>query len=82
MHCLASDYAAAVPPKVNRTKQHTVAVDEELWNDCLLIAGVRREVLSQLLRQRLYAYREENATLLAAVKAAQSPSSPTEMHED
>ena len=57
---------------VRRTTQHTVGVDDELWQDCLLIARARRTKLSQVIRDLLVSYREAHAGLLAQIKAEQA----------
>jgi hypothetical protein len=56
--------------KVQRTTQHTVGVDDELWADCMAIASARRERVSQVIRRKLVEYRDENAALLREIKAA------------
>lgn len=72
MRCPVTDYALGMPPKVNRTTQHTVGVDDELWADCMAIGKVRRQRMSEVIRAGLVAYREENRALLDEIKAAAS----------
>lgn len=69
MHCPVTDYAPGMPP-VRRTTQHTVGVDDELWADCMAIAKVRRQRISEVLRAALVAYREQNRALLTEIKAS------------
>jgi hypothetical protein len=69
-----------VPPKTKRTTQHTVGVDDELWGDCLLIAGARRETLSQVVRAGLVGYRAENRPLLDEIKAKQPDDAAPDTH--
>ena len=59
-------YSQCVPPRKARrgVRQHTVGVDDELWDDCVLIAKERRETLSNVLRARLVEYREEHRAVL------------------
>jgi hypothetical protein len=57
-----------VSPYVRKTPQRTVAVDDELWDDCLAIAKVRRQKLSDVLRSALVTYRLENQALLDEIK--------------
>lgn len=66
MQCPVSDYAAGMP-KVQRTTQHTVGVDDELWADCKAIAAIRRERVSQVIRRKLVEYRNEHRDLLDEV---------------
>lgn len=54
--------------KVQRTTQHTVGVDDDLWNDCLALAKVERTTLSQVIRNSLVTYRRERLALLAEIK--------------
>jgi len=61
-------------PPVRRTTQHTVGVDDELWADCMAIAKVRRQRLSEVIRGALVAYREQNRDLLAQIHAASDDS--------
>jgi rhamnogalacturonyl hydrolase YesR len=63
-------------PTARRTTQHTVGVEDELWNDCLLIARARHTKLSQVVRDLLVDYREEHADLLDRLKAEQAPRDP------
>lgn len=67
--CPFTDYAGDVA-KVDRTTQHTIGVDDELWRDCMAIAKVRRERVSQVVRRKLVEYRQENSTLLDEIKRA------------
>lgn len=76
MQCTVTDYAANVP-KVDRTTQHTVGVDDELWNDCMAIAKVRRETLSGVLRSALVVYRLQNQAVLDELKRGPSPDART-----
>lgn len=69
IRCPVTDYAAEMPP-VRRTTQHTVGVDDELWDDCMDIAKARRETLSQVIRSALRTYREENARLLRELRTS------------
>lgn len=57
-------------PKAQRTTQHTIGVDDELWSDCMAIAGARRERVSQVIRRKLVDYRDEHRALLDEIKAA------------
>lgn len=75
MHCLGSDYARGMPP-VRRTAQRTVAVDDELWHDCMAIAKARRQKLSEVLRAALVDYRAANLGLLMQIKDA-TPRDPS-----
>lgn len=76
MQCPVSAYDADVPT-VRKTKQRTVVVDDELWADCHLIARARRTRVSDVIRAKLLEFRDENADLLAEVKAA----TPADAHE-
>jgi len=58
-------------PSIRRTTQHTVGVDDELWDDCMAIAKARRETMSQVIRAALVDYRAANATLLRELRADQ-----------
>lgn len=64
-------YSECVPPRRNRrdVRQHTVAVDDQLWNDCVAIAAEKRETVSAVLRARLVAYRDENRALLDEIRS-------------
>lgn len=62
-------------PPVRRTTQHTVGVDDELWNECLAIAKARRETLSHVLRAALVAYRAANADILTSAAQEQQDAS-------
>lgn len=64
MHCPGSDYAAPMPPIVRKTPQHTVAIDDELWQTARSIAKVRRETLSEVLRQSLARYVQRHKHLV------------------
>lgn len=55
--------------KTDRTTQHTIGVDDELWNDCMAIAKVRRETLSAVARAAYVDYRLRNRALLDEIKA-------------
>lgn len=55
MQCTGSGYAAAVPTK-RATPQHTVAVDNDLWQTARRIAAVRHEKISDVIRQALVRY--------------------------
>jgi hypothetical protein len=57
-----------MPAYVRKTPQHTVGVDDELWQDCKLIAKARRQKLSDVLRTALVDYRAENRDLLDELK--------------
>lgn len=63
-------YSQCVPPRKARrgVRQHTVGVDDELWDDCTLIAKERRETLSSVLRARLVEYRDANQAVLDRLK--------------
>lgn len=69
MQCPVTDYASRVTT-VRKTPQRTVVVDDELWEDCKAIAAARRTRISDVIRARLLDYREENAALLAELRAA------------
>lgn len=69
MQCTVTDYALGMPP-VRRTTQRTVAVDDELWRDCMAIAKVRRQKLSEVIRGALVEYRAQNLALLMELKDA------------
>lgn len=69
MQCTVTDYAVAMTP-VRRTTQRTVAVDDELWQDCMAIAKVRRQRLSEVIRGALVEYRAQNLALLIELRDA------------
>lgn len=62
-HCLVSGYAPAVPTK-RSTPQHTVAVDNDLWQTARRIAAIRREKISDVIRQALVRYVQRHKHLL------------------
>lgn len=49
-----------------KTPQRTVAIDDELWNDVMAIAKLRREKVSDVIRRALVDYRETHRALLDA----------------
>jgi hypothetical protein len=46
-----------------KTPQHTVGIDDELWQTVNRIARVRRERVAQVIRASLVRYAEEHAHL-------------------
>lgn len=54
--------------KVDRTTQHTIGVDDELWGDCMAVAKVRRETMSAVVRASLVDYRARHRDLLDEIK--------------
>ncbi len=48
-----------------QTPQHTIAVDGDLWGDCLKIARLRHETLTSVLKAHLVRYRARHRHLLA-----------------
>ena len=63
MQCTGSGYAPAVPTK-RTTPQHTVAVDNDLWQTARRIASLRREKISDVIRQALVRYVQRHKHLL------------------
>jgi hypothetical protein len=63
MQCTGSGYAAEVPTK-RSTPQHTVAVDDALWQTARRIAAKRHEKISDVLRQALVRYVQRHKHLL------------------
>lgn len=61
--------AKTAAPPVRRTPQRTVGVDDELWEDCLLIAEAKRQNLTDVMRAALVEFREENRALLDRERA-------------
>lgn len=62
-HCLVTGYASAVPTQ-RSTPQHTVAVDEDLWQNARKIAALRHEKISDVIRQALVRYVQRHKALL------------------
>lgn len=62
-HCLGSGYVPDVPT-VRRTPQHTVAIDDGLWQTARRIAEKRHEKVSDVLRQALVRYVARHKHLL------------------
>lgn len=54
-HCLGSGYRPGVPT-VRKTPQHTVVIDDVLWQTARRIAAKRHEKISDVLRQALVRY--------------------------
>lgn len=63
MQRLGSGYADHVPTK-RSTPQHTVAVDETLWQTARKIAAKRHETISDVIRQALVRYVQRHKDLL------------------
>jgi hypothetical protein len=63
MQCTGSGYAPPVPTK-RSTPQHTVAVDNDLWQTARRIAAVRHEKISDVIRQALVRYVQRHKHLL------------------
>lgn len=63
MQCTGTRYAAQVPTK-RSTPQHTVAVDEDLWQTARRIAVLRHEKISDVIRQALVRYVQRHKHLL------------------
>ena len=63
MRCTGSGYASPVPTK-RSTPQHTVAVDNDLWQTARRIAAIRREKISDVIRQALVRYVQRHKHLL------------------
>jgi macrodomain Ter protein organizer (MatP/YcbG family) len=63
--CIGSRYRLEVPPIKRVTPQHTVAMDNYLWDRCLRIARIRRETLSEVIRRALVRYETRYRHLLA-----------------
>jgi hypothetical protein len=80
MQCPVSAYDADVPT-VRKTKQRTVVVDDELWADCHAIARARRTRVSDVIRAKLLEFRDENADLLAEIKAEDAHRPTAEQQE-
>ena len=51
-----SGYAPCVPPIKRKTPQHTVVVDDALWDKAMRIAKKRHERVSDVLRRALVEY--------------------------
>lgn len=62
-HCLVTGYAVSVPTQ-RSTPQHTVAVDEDLWQTARKIAALRHEKISDVIRQALVRYVTRHKHLL------------------
>lgn len=60
--------AGAGSPSVRRTKQRTFTVNDDLWNDCKLIADARRDRLSSICRAGLVKFVNENRHLLKSTE--------------
>jgi hypothetical protein len=63
MQCTGSGYAAPVPTK-RATPQHTVAVDNDLWQTARRIAAARHEKISDVIRQALVRYVQRHKHVL------------------
>lgn len=63
-HCLPTAYGVDVPTK-RSTPQHTVAVDETLWQTARRIAELRHETISDVIRQALVRYVSRHKHLLS-----------------
>lgn len=62
-HCLVSGYRPAVPT-VRKTPQHTVVIDDGLWQTARRIAEKRHEKISDVIRQALVRYVARHKHLL------------------
>lgn len=61
--CLGTNYASPVPTK-RSTPQHTVAVDNDLWQTARKIAARRHETISDVMRQALVRYVQRHRHLI------------------
>lgn len=61
--CTGTGYRPGVANK-RQTPQHTIAVDGDLWDDCLKIARLRHETLTSVLKAHLVRYRARHRDLL------------------
>ncbi len=55
-HGTGSGYAPCVPPIERKTPQHTVAVDNALWQKVKRVAAKRHERISDVIRRALVEY--------------------------
>lgn len=62
-HCLGSGYRPDVPT-ARKTPQHTVVIDDVLWQTARRIAAKRHEKISDVLRQALVRYVARNKHVL------------------
>lgn len=62
-HCLGNGYGQDMPT-VRKTPQHTVVIDETLWQTARKIAAKRHEKISDVVRRALVRYVERNKHLL------------------
>lgn len=53
-----------MPSRQRPSRQHTVLVDDELWEQAVHIAGERREKVSEVLRRALVDYVAAHRDLL------------------
>jgi hypothetical protein len=60
---LVTGYASTVPTQ-RSTPQHTVAVDNDLWQTARKIAALRHEKISDVIRQALVRYVQRHKHLL------------------
>lgn len=67
-HCTGSGYRHHVAARTRKnptyTPQHTVRVDDDLWDRAAHIAKKRREKVSDALRRALVEYVDEHDALL------------------
>ncbi len=61
--CLVNSYGPCVPTP-RKTPQHTVVVDDDLWQTARRIAELRREKISDVIRQALLRYVQRHKHLL------------------
>ena len=64
-HCIGTGQPEPPPsvPPVRRTPQHTVAIDDELWQAAKRIAAKRHERVSDILRRAVFEYVEQHKAL-------------------
>ncbi len=62
-HCLGTGYRPDVPT-VRKTPQHTVVIDDVLWQTARRIAEKRHEKISDVIRQALVRYVARHKHLL------------------
>lgn len=62
-HRIGSGYRSRVATK-RKTPQHTVAIDDQLWKDCMAIAGKRHRTLTDEIKDFLVRYRVRHKDLL------------------
>jgi hypothetical protein len=63
--CIGTRYRPGVPPIKRKTPQHTIAVDDDLWQDCLKIARKRHKTLTAEILDFLIRYRARYKDLLS-----------------